>query len=240
MCGSAWTAHTVYREIPAETTSSGELLSLHLQLHTKPSADSNVPEPSMSSTASSGSSFASSTASPTPSASETPGGGNNDSGGSLAWIAGAVIGPIFLIAALVLGIWWYRRRKAAKAAAAEAATAQGGPDASTPALSQHYPQQHTPHMAQYHDNPMGQHDPRMSQQMWQHQQHQAVAGYGPPKTVSPHGGEQQPYGAGPGYYAPHQQQHDGSGYYSGAPTELDSSTRSPPPPVEMHSEPQRR
>ncbi|KAH6695391.1 hypothetical protein F5X68DRAFT_258041 [Plectosphaerella plurivora] len=48
------------------------------------------------------------------------------SGASKAWIAGAVIGPLFLIALVVLGIWWYKRRSKAKAAAVSGQHLPGG------------------------------------------------------------------------------------------------------------------
>lgn len=74
----------------------------------------------------------------------------------MAWIAGAVAGPLVLIVALVLGIWWYRRRSAKKAAATQA-----GAQGYAPAMASHpgwaaspsYPQQPKPPSPYYQGNP---------------------------------------------------------------------------------------
>jgi hypothetical protein len=51
--------------------------------------------------------------------------GAPSSSNSKAWIAGAVIGPLFLIALIVLGIWWYKRRSRKRTAIAGGQTLPG-------------------------------------------------------------------------------------------------------------------
>ncbi|ROT40410.1 hypothetical protein SODALDRAFT_330129 [Sodiomyces alkalinus F11] len=102
MCGVHWAAHTIYRHLPPEPTTSPD---------PSPSTDSHLTSQAPTSLGS-GSNH------------------SNDDSPNQAWIAGAVVGPLGAIAAILFVIWWWRRRIDKKqdqvAQAAAAAEVEGG------------------------------------------------------------------------------------------------------------------
>lgn len=106
-CRGAWKAHTVYRELPASTTTSEIAPPLTT---VSPDETADFPTASME-VVTALTNAASPTAGPSPLNEES------QSKISKAWIAGAVLGPLVGLA-LVLGgiLWWLRRVRQQRAA----------------------------------------------------------------------------------------------------------------------------
>ncbi|KAM0328490.1 hypothetical protein ACHAQA_004897 [Verticillium albo-atrum] len=108
ICGANWQAHTIYRNLPPEPTTTNESESSLSQLSSRDSSSSTT-----------------SSANPAESSGGSSDGSDGGSSTSIGAIAGGVVGGIAVVGILAFVIWWFRRRSAKKNAAMSVQAAGG-------------------------------------------------------------------------------------------------------------------
>lgn len=231
-CATNWDAFTIYRQLEATTSAT-----------TRPSTTRPTSAPSTPTTSSPGPTGTSagndggdSDRSPTPAPEPTSG------GGSQAWIAGAVIGPVVLLGVLGYLAFWFgfkRGKKPTPPGGPEMAGAGGPAPSVADRASTYYgygpggsvmgaPTSASP-MGSEHANPFATQDPSLahtpSPPIQSYGQPVPVAGYPPqqPYPVQQGYPAQQPYGQQPQYGQPQYGQQQPSGGYP-----------APPPSMQAH------